>query len=100
MSAVRKRQAALLLVAVVAASSYASVARADEDEGAEPREPDAPPPPKKDEPFATKPGYAQIIATMMGGTGLRFNNLPVTPDRVFAAIDKRQRTAKKRGGAA
>jgi len=32
-------------------------------------------------------------------TGLRFNNLPVTPDRVFAAIDRRQRTAKKRSGA-
>ncbi len=30
--------------------------------------------PKKDEPFATKSGYAQIFATMMGGTGLRFNN--------------------------
>jgi hypothetical protein len=28
----------------------------------------------KDEPLATKPGYAQIFATMMGGTGLRFNN--------------------------
>jgi hypothetical protein len=31
-------------------------------------------PPKKDEPFATKPGYAQIFTTVMGGTGLRFNN--------------------------
>jgi 4-hydroxybenzoyl-CoA reductase subunit alpha len=30
-------------------------------------------------------------------TGLRFNDLPVTPDRVFAAIDKRART--KRGAA-
>ena len=27
-------------------------------------------------------------------TGLRFNDLPVTPDRVFAAIDKRQRDAQ------
>src|SRR5215468_1378216 len=27
-----------------------------------------------DEPLATKPGYAQIFATVMGGTGLRFNN--------------------------
>jgi 4-hydroxybenzoyl-CoA reductase subunit alpha len=26
-------------------------------------------------------------------TGLRFNNLPVTPDRVFAAIDRRERRA-------
>ena len=27
-------------------------------------------------------------------TGLRFNDLPVTPDRVFAAIDKRQRDSR------
>ena len=34
-------------------------------------------------------------------TGLRFNELPVTPDRVYAAIEKRQRTgAKKRNGGA
>jgi 4-hydroxybenzoyl-CoA reductase subunit alpha len=33
-------------------------------------------------------------------TGLRFNDLPVTPDRVFAAIDKRERAARtKRNGA-
>ncbi|MBN9161581.1 MAG: hypothetical protein J0I07_11490, partial [Myxococcales bacterium] len=70
MSAVRKRQAALLFAAVVAASSYTSLARADENDGAESQEPDAPASPKKDEPFATKPGYAQFIATMMGGTGL------------------------------
>jgi 4-hydroxybenzoyl-CoA reductase subunit alpha len=32
-------------------------------------------------------------------TGLRFNDLPVTPDRVFAAIEKRQRGGgKKRNG--
>jgi 4-hydroxybenzoyl-CoA reductase subunit alpha len=32
-------------------------------------------------------------------TGLRFNDLPVTPDRVYAAIEKRQRAAaKKRNG--
>jgi 4-hydroxybenzoyl-CoA reductase subunit alpha len=29
-------------------------------------------------------------------TGLRFNDLPVTPDRVFAAIEKRQRAAARR----
>jgi 4-hydroxybenzoyl-CoA reductase subunit alpha len=29
-------------------------------------------------------------------TGHRFNTLPVTPDRVFAALDKRQRTTMKR----
>jgi 4-hydroxybenzoyl-CoA reductase subunit alpha len=33
-------------------------------------------------------------------TGLRFNDLPVTPDRVFAAIDKRQRGSKARNGGA
>jgi 4-hydroxybenzoyl-CoA reductase subunit alpha len=34
-------------------------------------------------------------------TGLRFNNLPVTPDRVFAAAEKRERTrtGKRNGGA-
>jgi 4-hydroxybenzoyl-CoA reductase subunit alpha len=35
-------------------------------------------------------------------TGLRFNDLPVTPDRVFAALEKRQRARKRaaaRGGA-
>jgi 4-hydroxybenzoyl-CoA reductase subunit alpha len=34
-------------------------------------------------------------------TGLRFNDLPVTPDRVFAAVEKRQRarTGKRNGGA-
>lgn len=26
------------------------------------------------DPFATKPGYVQIMATVLGGTGLRFNN--------------------------
>jgi len=31
-------------------------------------------------------------------TGLRFNNLPVTPDRVFAALEKRARSGKTNGG--
>jgi 4-hydroxybenzoyl-CoA reductase subunit alpha len=30
-------------------------------------------------------------------TGLRFNNLPVTPDRVFAALEKRARDGKANG---
>ena len=30
-------------------------------------------------------------------TGLRFNNLPVTPDRVFAAIERRERWSKPNG---
>jgi len=32
-------------------------------------------------------------------TGLRFNDLPVTPDRVYAAIEKRARRLKSNGGA-
>lgn len=74
------KRAALLLVAVVAASSAASVARADERAGAEPLKSDEStfgtdePSLGADEPLATKPGYAQFIATMMGGAGLRFNN--------------------------
>jgi 4-hydroxybenzoyl-CoA reductase subunit alpha len=32
-------------------------------------------------------------------TGLRFNDLPVTPDRVFAALEKRARARKDSGGA-
>jgi 4-hydroxybenzoyl-CoA reductase subunit alpha len=32
-------------------------------------------------------------------TGLRFNDLPVTPDRVFAAVEKRARGRKSNGGA-
>jgi 4-hydroxybenzoyl-CoA reductase subunit alpha len=31
-------------------------------------------------------------------TGLRFNDLPVTPDRIFAAIEKRARGRKTNGG--
>ena len=31
-------------------------------------------------------------------TGLRFNDLPVTPDRVFAALEKRARAHKPNGG--
>jgi 4-hydroxybenzoyl-CoA reductase subunit alpha len=31
-------------------------------------------------------------------TGLRFNDLPVTPDRVFAAVEKRARDRKTNGG--
>src|SRR5262247_955302 len=30
-------------------------------------------------------------------TGMRFNDLPVTPDRVFAALDRRSRPARKPG---
>jgi 4-hydroxybenzoyl-CoA reductase subunit alpha len=32
-------------------------------------------------------------------TGMRFNDLPVTPDRVFAAIEKRRRAKSGNGGA-
>ena len=30
--------------------------------------------------------------------GIRFNDLPVTPDRVFEAIEKHRRAAEKKGG--
>ncbi|KAB2913470.1 MAG: 4-hydroxybenzoyl-CoA reductase subunit alpha [Hyphomicrobiaceae bacterium] len=46
------------------------------------------------------PALTNAIADATGG--LRFNDLPVTPDRVFAAIDKRQRAqarGKSGGGA-
>ena len=56
---------ALLALAVLCSAVTARAQEADEP---------APPPPSKDEPLATKSGYAQIFATMMGGTGLRFNN--------------------------
>lgn len=58
------RHAALFFLAV---SLAPRVVAADED---------APPAesPKGEEPLASKPGYAQVFATVMGGTGLRFNN--------------------------
>ena len=65
MSALRRRHAALLSLAVLFSAAAA---------GAQEPDAPAPPPPKKEEPFATKPGYSQFFATMMGGTGLRFNN--------------------------
>jgi 4-hydroxybenzoyl-CoA reductase subunit alpha len=46
------------------------------------------------------PALTNAIADAVG---LRFNDLPVTPDRVFAALEKRARTkgngAKQNGGA-
>jgi 4-hydroxybenzoyl-CoA reductase subunit alpha len=44
------------------------------------------------------PALTNAIADAIG---LRFNDLPVTPDRVFAALEKRARTAghKANGGA-
>jgi 4-hydroxybenzoyl-CoA reductase subunit alpha len=33
-----------------------------------------------------------LTSAIADATGLRFNNLPVTPDRVFAAIERRERT--------
>src|SRR5689334_18556383 len=48
-----------------------------QDASPETRESDAPPAKTgldREEPFATKSGYTQIFATVMGGTGLRFNN--------------------------
>lgn len=51
------------------ASAYA---RADEQPAASADTPAAPP--KKEDPFETKPGYAQLFVSVMGGTGFRFNN--------------------------
>jgi hypothetical protein len=63
--------AMLFLTCIVPARARA------QDASPETRESDAAP--KKttldrEEPFATKSGYTQIFATVMGGTGLRFNN--------------------------
>ncbi len=41
------------------------------------------------------PALTNAIADAVG---LRFNNLPVTPDRIFAAIEKRARGRKTNGG--
>ena len=43
------------------------------------------------------PALTNAIADAIG---LRFDDLPVTPDRVFAEIEKRQRAAKRRAKAA
>lgn len=62
------------LVAILGASSTcASLARADE--GFRPtsvEEPEKVAP--EGDPFRTKPGYVQLFATVMFGTGIRFNN--------------------------
>jgi len=42
------------------------------------------------------PALTNAIADAVG---LRFNDLPVTPDRVFAAIEKRRRATERRGEA-
>lgn len=52
------RPAAALLLSIAALPSLAHAEERAESEDA----------------FATKPGYAQVFATVMGGTGLRFNN--------------------------
>ena len=40
-----------------------------------------------------------LTAAIADAIGIRFNDLPVTPDRVFEAIEKRRRALEKRGGA-
>lgn len=61
-------RAIVVLLAVVPFALAVSDARAAERaaEGTAER-PDA-------DPFATKPGYGQVLVSVMGGTGLRFNN--------------------------
>ena len=58
----------------VAVLCWSSVAIGQEASGGQDDADAPPPPPKNEEPYATKPGYAQVFATVMGGTGLRFNN--------------------------
>jgi len=41
-----------------------------------------------------------LTAAIADAIGIRFNDLPVTPDRVFEAIEKRKRAAEKKRGAA
>src|SRR5262249_5432204 len=60
---VRIRRAAFLVAALVGG---AADARAEDSPSAAA--------PAREEPFATKPGYLQVFGTVMGGTGLRFNN--------------------------
>jgi hypothetical protein len=49
--------------------------------------------PKKEAPFETKPGYTQIFATVMGGTGLRFNNPYRLPSALGDDAESVSRTA-------
>ncbi len=41
-----------------------------------------------------------LTAAITDAIGIRFNDLPVTPDRVFEAIEKRKRALEKKKGAA
>src|SRR5262245_46083920 len=67
-----------LLTAISSFALFASETARAQDAAPETREIDSPTPKKqgldREEPFATKSGYTQIFATVMGGTGLRFNN--------------------------
>jgi 4-hydroxybenzoyl-CoA reductase subunit alpha len=39
-----------------------------------------------------------LTAAIADAIGIRFNDLPVTPDRVFEAVEKRRRALEKKGG--
>ena len=41
-----------------------------------------------------------LTAAIADAIGIRFNDLPVTPDRVFEAIEKRKRAREKKNGGA
>jgi hypothetical protein len=62
-------RASALLFCLLASLFCSGLARADDEEAPRPRRRA-----KKEEPFATKPGYAQFFASTMAGAGLRFNN--------------------------
>jgi hypothetical protein len=68
-----KKRAALLLVPYLA---LGGAARAQDGQTTtdEPAPHDAPSQLDKEEPFATKPGYVQLFATVFFGDGLRFND--------------------------
>ncbi len=69
-----KKRAALLLVPYLAIGVTARAQDGSVVEGEEPAPHDAPARLDKEQPFANKPGYVQLFATLFFGDGLRFND--------------------------
>jgi hypothetical protein len=69
----RRARACLACLACLACPSVTRLARAEES-NAEPSGGARAGGEVSTSPFATKPGYVQLMATALGGTGLRFNN--------------------------